>query len=131
MNTNDAVKFLSAFNYKYRTDANGIVVSVDSKLDVALTFHNDKFVKYTDSLKGWNPISGIFSLSLHQSLWYNTIGLIIVFVILELLKFSKYSYDFTYLLIIAVALNFMWFFYFHIKLEGFKNRIESWSAAKA
>lgn len=115
--------FLTKFNYYFVEDGNKIIIQLDNKFEVTVSLNNEIYF-ITCSTVPWSPLTGFFKLSLYKSLIINSVGFIMVFLMLELLKFSKYQYDYTYLLIIASFLYIMWFTYYLIKFEILKSKIE-------
>ncbi len=121
----DKIKdFLEVYNYKFELKSNKVDIDLGQKLWVEISFNNNDSILIENCLKGWNPVSGFFNITLKKAFLYNTIGLVISLVLLVFFQFSDTIYDYTYLLIICIAVNFMWLFNYLIRFEIFKMKIE-------
>ena len=116
------IDFLQMFNYKFEEQADEIRVYIDPKLIVTLTFHDDSFTM-TDKTVSWNPLSGVLGFGIRSSLVYSSWALLLALVFQEVSKSFAFKYDYTFLIAIVIALNFLWFFYFLIKVESFKSQL--------
>ncbi|KNB62262.1 hypothetical protein AC804_05200 [Chryseobacterium sp. Hurlbut01] len=115
--------YLDKFNYNYVESSTKIVIFIDKTFCITVEKIEEKYFISNKTI-AWSPLSGFFSMSLEKILTTNVIGLLICFVILELLKFSKYSYDYTYIVTFVLTIYFTIFFYYYIKYEILKLKIE-------
>ena len=118
------ITFLNSYGYGFKKNNNVIVVNLGQKLFAEITVdHTTMYVQ--NILKGWNPITGFIESTLKKAVIFNTIGLLIMFILLELSKIPDlfFEYDYSYMLIIFISINFLWFFYYLIRFEAFKTRL--------
>ncbi|SHE61876.1 hypothetical protein SAMN05444278_103164 [Psychroflexus salarius] len=127
-NIQKILNFLNKYNYNFEYYENRrlIVVNLGFNLFSHIQISdNQEIIKISDKLEGFNGISGFIQTSIKKSMIYQTIMLLIAFIILELTKFSKYDYDYTYLLVIFITISLLWFIFYLVKSEIFKMKIEN------
>lgn len=116
--------FLKSTNYKYRVVDEVIAVNLTTFLEVKIDRKGNQISLNAVTTK-WTGFSGFVSLNLKKILEINTIGLFLLIVICELSKTPWFiAYDYTYILIIAITLNLMWYFHSLIIYQNFKSKIE-------
>jgi hypothetical protein len=116
--------FLNKFNYKYELKNNKTIIFIDNSFVMEVLFENEKII-ICDKFINWSPVSGYFKGNLRKSLIMFTVALVVTFVILEMLKIFYFENDYTYLLLITLAYSYSWFFYYLIKFESLKLKIET------
>lgn len=128
MTEKEIISFLDLYNYKFEIKSNKIIVDLGYKLLVSISIKENGTILIEDCLKGWNPVSGLIDFTIKKAILFNTVGLFIVFILSELSKIPAYfyKYDYTYMLIIFTANNFMWLFWYIIRFEAFKIKLEIW-----
>lgn len=128
MTEKEITSFLDLYNYKFEIKSNQVIVDLGYKLLVNITIKENGTLLIEELLKGWNPVSGLIDLTIKKAMLFNTIGLFIVLILSEFSKTSDYfyEYDYTYMLIIFIAINFMWLFWYVIRFEAFKIKLEVW-----
>ena len=116
--------FLNNFDYKYELKNNKIIVFIDNLFVMEVLFENEKVI-ISDKFINWSPVTGFFRGNLRKSLVICTVALAVTFVILEMLKIFYFENDYTYLLLITLACSYSWLFYYLIKFESLKLKIEN------
>ncbi len=116
--------FLESTSYKYRTVNQITTVNLLTFLEVKIVCKGNQISLNAVTTK-WTGYSGFVSLNLQKILGLNTIGLFLLIVICELSKTPWFiAYDYTYILIITITLNLMWYFHSLIIYQNFKSKIE-------
>lgn len=116
--------FLKSNSYEYTFSEDEIIVKLSKFLNVTIITKNNQ-VQFEAKTTKWTGFSGFISLKLNKVLRFNTIGLLIIFILGELSKTSLFEkYDYTYIIMLSIALNYLWYFHTLIIYENFKSKIE-------
>lgn len=116
---------LKKFDYQYEIiNENEILLFSKFKIEISIKIENDK-VLIKDRIKGWNPLTGFFPTSINKVFKTTTIGLVILFIIIEIIKIYRDFNPNTYLIIFGMW-EIMWNFFYLVKIITIKNRIINW-----
>jgi len=80
-------QLLNKFDYKFEKKNNKIIVKLDFAQRIIIDFSDQKKIKITDRLVGWNFLTGLIEMSIKNATLYNFIGALIMtflFVYLDL-----------------------------------------------
>lgn len=119
-------KLLNKFDYKFEKKNNKIIVKLDFAQRIIIDFSDQKKIKITDRLVGWNFLTGLIEMNIKNATFFNFIGaLILTFLIVYLdLEYSKNMVLFFLVFIIWVLL---WNIFYLIKSENLKRVLTSWN----
>lgn len=112
-------------NYQYQYDGKTLKVYIDKSFMLKVSNEGNGNYSFGNSTKPFNPLSGLTKQSLIQILIIHSIIAVLAFFAVQFLYFSKLTdYNFAAILIIYFALLFGWFFYYLIRFEFLKWKIE-------
>lgn len=118
---------LIIFNYRFIEKDNVIIVNLDFKINVIITFKNN-IVIIKNELLPYNLLSGVFKTSIYKFLiTTNILSLLLIFSIYIFELFGTELYLFTLaVIIISYFMLAITSIFFIIKYEFFKYQIMSW-----
>lgn len=130
MNKEELKVKLKRYDYKYKEQFEKVIVKLGSSLEVAIDFSENEKVIITDKLRGYNILTGVWSMSVKGSIIFNTILSFFFFLFYSYLNYisSKPFTSFLTLMILVLAFGWivLWTLYYLIKVESFKILIQSW-----
>lgn len=119
------VSFLKRMDYKYEFEGKSLKIYIDRSFVVLVNEKEDGVYSFTNSTASFNPLSGFAKQSLRQILIIHSVISILLFFGFQYLRYFGHKYDYEYVLIIYYALLFSWYFYYLVKFEILKSKIES------
>ncbi len=129
MNKEELKVKLKKYDYKFTDQFDVVTVKLGS-LEVKVDFSEIEKVIISDRLRGYNVLTGVWSMSIKGSIIFNSI---LSFLYLMFYFYLSYNLDkpfFNFLtlffFILGVGWWILWTIYFLFKLEGFKTLIMSW-----
>jgi len=120
-------QLLNKFDYKFEKKNNKIIVKLDFAQRIIIDFSDQKKIKITDRLVGWNFLTGLIEMSIKNATLYNFIGALIMtflFVYLDL-EYSGLNLVFFFLAFIIWVL--LWTIFYLVKSENLKRILTSWN----
>tara|TARA_B100000787_G_scaffold167979_1_gene155835 strand:- start:199 stop:573 length:375 start_codon:yes stop_codon:yes gene_type:complete len=112
---------------KFEKKNNKIIVKLDFAQRIIIDFSDQKKIKITDRLVGWNFLTGLIEMSIKNATLYNFIGALIMtflFVYLDL-EYSGLNLVFFFLAFIIWVL--LWTIFYLVKSENLKRILTSWN----
>ena len=130
MNKEDLKLKLKKFNYRCKEQSNTLTVNLGSSLDVIIEFSENDRIIISDKLRGYNILTGIWSMSVKGSIVFNSIQSVIYSLIFLYINYNlsniQYSFFMLLFFILAVGFIILWTTYYLVKLENFKTLIQIW-----
>lgn len=130
MDKEDLKVKLKRYDYKYSEQFDKIVVKLGSSLEVEVDFSQSEKIIITDKLRGYNILTGVWSMSVRGSIIFNTILSFIYtmfYIYLNYIISKPIMSNFTIMfLILAFGWLILWTLYYLIKSESFKMLVKSW-----
>jgi hypothetical protein len=130
MNKQELKQKLNKYNYRYKEQFEKITVNLDSTLEIEIDYSEENKVIITDKLRGYNMLTGVWSMSIRNSIIFN---MIISFIYLFFFSYMRYflhkpfiGFLFILMFIVGIGWVVLWTSYYHIKSENFKTLIQSW-----
>lgn len=121
--------FLDFYHYPYKIEGQQIDIEINDDQMVTLTLSSNGIEKIEDRMLNWNYISGRFEYSIYKVFKWNSIGLVAIWALLELIQiFDLPSINPLYVLILFMAYLLIWSGYYLVKLESFKIKLNAWLA---
>lgn len=122
---------LMKYQIKFSESDDTLNAKITLSQEMQITFSDDNKVFLTDKFVNWNPLSGIFKISLRNAILFQTIAIITIWLLL-LVIFSSLKFGIEYFEFITMGLvcswgfTILWSTYYLIKLENFKRTLISW-----
>lgn len=121
--------FLDFYHYPYKIEGQQIDVEINEDQMVSLILSSNGIEKIEDRMLNWNFLSGMLEHSIFKVFKWNSIGLVAIWALLELIQiFDLPSINPFYMLILVMAYFLLWSGYYLIKLESFKIKLNAWVA---
>lgn len=132
MNKEDLKVKLKKFNYRCKEQHNTLTVNLGSSLDVIIEFSENDRIIISDKLRGYNILTGIWSMSVRGSIIFNSIQSVIYSLIFLYINYNlsnpKYSFFILMFFVLALGFIILWTNYYLVKLENFKTLVQIWSS---
>ena len=116
------IKFLDQFKYTYQVIGNSIFFSIDKTFKVEIKFDSNSTI-ISHKKNSWTMLGGFDNIRFERTLIFNSIFLVI-FLFLLLLEVEFISYEIKMIVIFLNIIFYSWFFYYLIKFEMFKSKVE-------
>ena len=126
MDLDKLVEKLNKYQFKNKIDNKKITVKLGISQEVSIDFSDGEKVLIKDKLVAWNPLTGIINMSLKQTMIYNSIGLLLTFILFGFLSMNNPMNNILFLLIIFLFWITLWTVYYLIKSENFKRQVIDW-----
>jgi hypothetical protein len=130
MNKQELKQKLNKYNYRYKEQFDKITVNLDSSLEIEIDYSEEDKVILTDKLRGYNMLTGVWSMSVRSSIIFN---MIISFIYLLFFSYMRYflhkpimGFLFILMFIVGMGWIILWTSYYLIKSENFKTLVQSW-----
>jgi hypothetical protein len=130
MNKQELKQKLNKYNYRYKEQFDKITVNLDSSLEIEIDYSEEDKVILTDKLRGYNMLTGVWSMSVRSSIIFN---MIISFIYLLLFTYMRYILHKPFvgllillMFIVGMGWIILWTSYSLIKSENFKTLVQSW-----
>jgi hypothetical protein len=130
MNKQELKQKLNKYNYSYKEQFDKITVNLDSSLEIEIDYSEEDKVILTDKLRGYNMLTGVWSMSVRSSIIFN---MIISFIYLLLFTYMRYILHKPFvgllillMFIVGMGWIILWTSYYLIKSENFKTLVQSW-----
>ncbi len=130
MNKEELKHKLKRYNYKYKEQFDVIIVNLTPTLEIKIDYSEADRVIISDKLRGYNMLTGIWSMSVKTSIVFNTILSFVYALFFIFLNYSLNKQEFDVIIILLFVIGMCWLilwtnFYF-VKAENFKTLIKSW-----
>jgi len=130
MNKEELKQKLKKYNYKYKEQFDVIIVNLTPTLEIKIDYSEADRVIISDKLRGYNMLTGIWSMSVKTSIVFNTILSFVYALFFIFLNYSLNKQEFDVIIILLFVIGMCWLilwtnFYF-VKAENFKTLIKSW-----
>lgn len=121
MKSDEIIKFLEKYNYRYTLKQDLITVHLEFSQNVIIDLSRPEKVLISDQLVGWNFLTGVIKMSLKNALVYNFVLTVFFGFLCQYSEFSGHNFTNLFLTLIGWVLIFSVFYL--IKLESFKLQI--------
>lgn len=124
---NEIKKKLDKLNFTYSCKDRTLEIKLGFGL-IAEVQQNNTSISVSGILTPWNPISGLFRVDIEKSLVYNSISLIIFYILLFLMILDDFKLN-SFLLIFAGLICvhlILWYILFLVKYYSFRSQIQQW-----
>jgi len=130
MNKEELKHKLKRYNYKYKEQFDVIIVNLTPTLEIKIDYSEADRIIISDKLRGYNMLTGIWSMSVKTSIVFNTILSFVYALFFIFLNYSLNKQEFDVIIILLFVIGMCWLilwtnFYF-VKAENFKTLIKSW-----
>ena len=119
----ELLKYLSKFNYKFLAEKDLITIYLDKSFIIKVLHHQGVY-KIEETTINFSFLTGVINMNLRSTLVFNTVVIYILFILFPLSLIYEELSRMIYPVIIYLALYFSWFFYYLIRSELFKMKIE-------
>jgi hypothetical protein len=120
---------LTMYNYSYKEQFEKITVNLDSTLEIEIDYSEESKVIISDKLRGYNLLTGIWTMSIRGSLIYNTFLSFFYFLFFSFLRYILHKPFLSFLIlgmyVIGMGLVILWTNSYLIKYENFKTLIQN------
>ena len=121
---------LEKYDYSYKEQFDKIIVNLDSSLEIQIDYSEQGKVVITNKLKGYNMLTGVWSMSVRGSIIFNTIISFLYFLFFSYLRYILHKPFLGFLILVIFVLGMgwivLWTIYYLTKAENFKSLIQSW-----
>lgn len=117
------LRYLSKFNYKFLNEKDLITIYLDKSFIIKVR-HDQDVYKIEETTINFSFLTGVISMNLRNTLVFNTVVIYSLFILFPLSLIYEELSRMIYPVIIYLALYFSWFFYYLIRSELFKMKIE-------
>lgn len=119
----ELLRYLSKFNYKFLAEKDLITIYLDKSFIIKV-LHDQGVYKIEETTINFSFLTGVINMNLRSTLVFNTVVIYILFILFPLSLIYEELSRMIYPVIIYLALYFSWFFYYLIRSELFKMKIE-------
>ncbi|ODS88945.1 MAG: hypothetical protein ABS44_06335 [Chryseobacterium sp. SCN 40-13] len=119
----ELLRYLSKFNYKFLNEKDLITIYLDKSFIIKVR-HDQDVYKIEETTINFSFLTGVISMNLRNTLVFNTVVIYSLFILFPLSLIYEELSRMIYPVIIYLALYFSWFFYYLIRSELFKMKIE-------
>lgn len=117
---------MKKFEYPHRVEGNAVYTDLGTSQEISLTYSEKGTIKIKDTLKSWNPLTGIIQLSVKGSIVFNIIGIFIILIMFAFADRQKSSNSYMLISIGLISWIVMWNSYYLVKAENFKRQLMDW-----
>jgi len=121
---------LIRYQMKFEESGKSLNIKLGLSLEILIAFNDDNKISIIDRLSGWNPLSGFFKMSLKNAMIFNTISIVVFWILFMFIFNSLKLYIgfevFTMSLVCIWGYVLYWSTYYQIKAESFKRTLMNW-----
>ncbi len=121
---------LKKYNYQVKEQYGDIFVKLDSTIQIKIHETEEGRVLITDKLIGYNMLTGVWCMSVKNSIVFNIVGsfLYLMLITFVTIDSDKMPISIMGLIFLVFALGWIifWTLYYLVKIENFKTLIQIW-----